>query len=46
MIWRSNYDRRAQDITSRRKTRGIALNGGDLKDQKAATSPVDRSDET
>ena len=46
MIWRSNYDRGAQDTTSRRKTRGTAPNGGDLKDHRATTSPVDRSGET
>ena len=42
----SNCGRGAQDTTSRRKTRGTAPNGGDLKDKRAATSPVDRSGET
>ena len=28
------------------ENRGTAPNGGDLKDQRAATSPVDRSGET
>ena len=43
MIWRSNYVKGTHDITSRRKTRGTAPNEGDLKGQKAVTSPVNRN---
>ena len=38
---RSNYVKGTRDITSKRKTRGTAPNEGDLKGQKAVTSPVD-----
>ena len=41
MIWRSNYVKGTRDITSKRKTRGTAPNEGDLKGQRAITSPTD-----
>ena len=42
MIWRSNYDRGAQDTTSRRKTRGTAPKEGGLRSKRAVMSPVER----
>ena len=36
-----NYVKGTRDITSKRKTRGTASNEGDLKGQRAVTSPAD-----
>ena len=46
MIWRSNYIKGTRDIMSKRKTRGTASNEGDLKGQRAVTSPADPNDGT
>ena len=43
---RSNYVKGTRDITSKRKTRGTTLNEGDLKGQRAVTSPTDPNGRT
>ena len=46
MIWRSNYVKGTQDITSKRKTKGTAPNEADLKGHRAVTSPSDLNGRT
>ena len=46
MIWRSNYVKETQDTTSKRKIKVTVPNEGDLKGQRAVTSPVDPNGRT